>query len=92
MPAWSAYGILATSARATRMPARLPQVLGHSKTCFVLLGSYLFLGENITLRQLGGMTLAISGMVGYGIASSKCAPLASPHIQRHLTNSPCPYG
>ena len=49
------------------------QVLGHSKTCFVLLGSWLFLGENITLRQLGGMVLAISGMIGYGIASSKCA-------------------
>ena len=57
-------------------PLLCAQVLGHSKTCFVLLGSYLFLGENITLRQLGGMTLAISGMVAYGIASSKCVPLA----------------
>lgn len=50
------------------------QVLGHSKTCFVLLGSWLFLGEKITVRQLGGMLLAISGMVGYGVASSKYAP------------------
>ncbi len=53
----------------------LLQVLGHSKTCFVLLGSWLFLGENITLRQLAGMVLAISGMVGYGIASSKYVAL-----------------
>ena len=58
--------------RATRK-ASCAQVLGHSKTCFVLLGSWLFLGENITVRQLGGMVLAISGMVGYGIASSKYA-------------------
>ena len=55
------------------------QVLGHSKTCFVLLGSWLFLGENITLRQLGGMVLAITGMVGYGVASSKYVAPAHHH-------------
>jgi len=53
----------------------LLQVLGHSKTILVLLGGWLFLGDVITVKQAGGMVLAVAGMVGYGIASSQCAPL-----------------
>ncbi|EFN56685.1 hypothetical protein CHLNCDRAFT_16992, partial [Chlorella variabilis] len=39
------------------------QVLGHSKTVLVLLGGWAFLGDTITLKKLGGMLLAVSGMV-----------------------------
>lgn len=55
----------------------LLQVLGHSKTILVLLGGWLFLGDVITVKQAGGMVLAVAGMVGYGIASSQCAPRPS---------------
>ncbi|KAK9817184.1 hypothetical protein WJX72_010758 [[Myrmecia] bisecta] len=46
------------------------QVLGHSKTVLVLLGGW-FLGDVITARQLGGIVLAVSGMVMYGWASTR---------------------
>lgn len=39
------------------------QVLGHSKTVLVLLGGWAFLGDTITAQKLGGMALAVSGMV-----------------------------
>ena len=66
--------MLVIAVSSSRRASSCMQVLGHSKTCFVLLGSWLFLGETITLRQLGGMLLAIAGMVGYGVANHKCDP------------------
>ena len=39
------------------------QVLGHSKTILVLLGGWAFLGDTITPRKLGGMALAVAGMM-----------------------------
>ena len=39
------------------------QVMGHSKTVLVLLGSWLFLGEKMSQRKLAGMVLAVGGMV-----------------------------
>ncbi|KAK9806341.1 hypothetical protein WJX72_010712 [[Myrmecia] bisecta] len=50
------------------------QVLGHSKTVLVLLGGWLFLGDRVTGKQLGGMCLAVAGMVMYGMASSGAQP------------------
>lgn len=47
------------------------QVLGHSKTILVLLGGWAFLGDNVSLKQLAGMALAVLGMVLYGVASSQ---------------------
>lgn len=46
-----------------------PQVLGHSKTILVLLGSWVFMGEAPTSKKLVGMVLAVTGMVLYGRAS-----------------------
>ena len=37
------------------------QVLGHSKTIFVLLGGWAFLGDSVSGRKLAGMVLAVSG-------------------------------
>lgn len=51
------------------------QVLGHTKTILVLLGGWMFLGDDISGRQFGGMCLAVLGMVAYGVESSK-APKA----------------
>lgn len=47
------------------------QVLGHTKTILVLLGGWMFLGDNISGRQFAGMSLAVAGMVAYGVESSK---------------------
>ncbi|KAG1664241.1 hypothetical protein FOA52_003494 [Chlamydomonas sp. UWO 241] len=47
------------------------QVLGHTKTVLVLSMGWLFLNEVMTLRKLGGMALAVAGMVGYGVFSNK---------------------
>ena len=47
------------------------QVLGHSKTMLVLLGGWAFLGDHVSLKQLAGMSLAVIGMVLYGVASSQ---------------------
>ncbi|KAK9918349.1 hypothetical protein WJX75_003397 [Coccomyxa subellipsoidea] len=47
------------------------QVLGHSKTMLVLLGGWAFLGDQIGLKQLCGMALAVVGMVAYGVASNQ---------------------
>ena len=41
-------------------------MLGHTKTVLVLLGGWAFLGDKITLHQLGGMLVAVMGMVWYG--------------------------
>ena len=49
----------------------LLQVLGHTKTILVLLGGWMFLGDNISGRQFAGMCLAVLGMVAYGVESSK---------------------
>lgn len=52
----------------------IAQVLGHSKTMLVLLGGWLFLGDQIGLKQFSGMVLAVVGMVAYGVASNQCVP------------------
>ena len=49
----------------------LMQVLGHTKTILVLLGGWMFLGDQISGRQFAGMCLAVAGMVAYGVESSK---------------------
>ena len=41
------------------------QVLGHSKTILVLLGGWMFLGDQISLKQFFGMVTAVVGMVLY---------------------------
>ncbi len=51
--------------------------MGHAKTILVLLGSWLFLGEKMTLKRLFGMALAVVGMVAYGHASTN-APAQAP--------------
>ncbi len=38
----------------------------------VLLGGWLFLGDQIGLKQFSGMALAVVGMVAYGITSNQC--------------------
>lgn len=53
------------------------QVMGHSKTVLVLLGSWLFLGEKMSQRKLAGMALAVGGMVWYGHASTMAARRAA---------------
>ncbi|KAL6768234.1 CGL7 [Auxenochlorella protothecoides x Auxenochlorella symbiontica] len=63
------------------------QVLGHSKTVMVLLGGWLFLGDELSPRKLLGMTLAVAGMVWYGKASA-AAPV--PASKRAV--SPAPLG
>lgn len=56
---------------ASYHPQYLLQVLGHTKTILVLLGGWMFLGDNISGRQFAGMCLAVLGMVAYGVESSK---------------------
>ena len=42
------------------------QVTGHAKTILVLVGSWLYLRESLSMKQLTGMALAVAGMVAYG--------------------------
>lgn len=49
------------------------QVTGHAKTVMVLLGSSLFLHEDMSARQVLGMSLAVVGMIAYGYFSSQGA-------------------
>jgi len=46
------------------------QVLGHAKTVLVLLLGWLYLNDSMSPRKLGGMAMAILGMVGYGYFTS----------------------
>lgn len=67
------------------------QVLGHSKTMLVLLGGWAFLGDQINLKQLAGMALAVVGMVAYGVASNQYATLRHMLVPLNLpdcANSP----
>eukprot|EP01023_Acetabularia_acetabulum_P047283 TRINITY_DN4976_c0_g3_i2.p1 TRINITY_DN4976_c0_g3~~TRINITY_DN4976_c0_g3_i2.p1 ORF type:complete len:347 (-),score=38.71 TRINITY_DN4976_c0_g3_i2:113-1153(-) len=64
-----------------RFSASTFQVLGHSKTLLVLLGSWLLLGETIKYRQLMGMTLAVCGMIAYGVAASNAKAKAQGDIK-----------
>lgn len=57
------------------------QVLGHLKTFLVLLGGWLFLHDQISGRQFGGMCLAVSGMVAYGVATSRAVVDKSTSLQ-----------
>ena len=54
------------------------QVLGHSKTITVLVGGWAIFGDLISARQAFGMLLAVAGMVGYGVASSRSSAAAAP--------------
>ena len=56
------------------------EVLGHGKTALVLFGGWAFLGETVTARQVGGMTLAMCGMIAYGYCVSQCAPPPKPPL------------
>lgn len=49
------------------------QVTGHAKTVMVLLGSALFLHEQMQGRQVLGMGMAVIGMIAYGYFSSQGA-------------------
>lgn len=55
-------------------------MLGHAKTILVLLGSWLFLGDQFSPKKLAGMVLAVLGMVLYGKFSmaAKPAPAHAP--------------
>ena len=55
-------------------------MLGHSKTVLVLLGGWAFLGDIISAKQLAGMSIAVTGMVLYGVATSQCAHTHSPWL------------
>lgn len=46
------------------------QVLGHAKTVLVLLLGWLYLNDSMSMRKLGGMMMAVAGMVGYGYFTS----------------------
>lgn len=46
------------------------QVLGHAKTVLVLLLGWLYLGDTMSARKLGGMVMAVAGMIGYGYCTS----------------------
>lgn len=60
------------------------QVTGHAKTVLVLVGSWLYLHERMTSKQLIGMSFAVAGMVAYGYFAAKkrdrkdVAPSVSP--------------
>mmetsp|Transcript_17908 Transcript_17908/g.53927 ORF Transcript_17908/g.53927 Transcript_17908/m.53927 type:complete len:356 (+) Transcript_17908:391-1458(+) len=54
------------------------QVLGHGKTALVLFGGWAFLGEEVTMRQVCGMLLAMCGMIGYGYFISQEAQAEAP--------------
>ncbi len=67
------------------------EVLGHGKTALVLFGGWAFLGETVTARQVGGMTLAMCGMIAYGYFVSQCAlPPPLPHPTRPRPAPPRP--
>ena len=53
------------------------QVMGHAKTVLILLGSWAWLGEDMTPLKLFGITVAMSGMAGYSYAKSKPTTLHS---------------
>lgn len=53
------------------------QVLGHTKTILVLLISWLALGESMSPKKLGGMALAVAGMVAYGVFINQASPTPS---------------
>jgi drug/metabolite transporter (DMT)-like permease len=55
----------------------LMQVTGHAKTVMVLLGSVIFLHEEIGGKQVLGMALAVLGMIAYGYFSSQPAKTSS---------------
>eukprot|EP01026_Neomeris_dumetosa_P028628 TRINITY_DN2320_c0_g1_i7.p3 TRINITY_DN2320_c0_g1~~TRINITY_DN2320_c0_g1_i7.p3 ORF type:complete len:345 (+),score=20.86 TRINITY_DN2320_c0_g1_i7:49-1083(+) len=71
-----------------RFTATTFQVLGHTKTLLVLIGSWLLLGESITIRQLFGMLLAVLGMVFYGIAAQAAKTQQQQQFQQQLKNGP----
>lgn len=54
-----------------RFTATSFQVLGHAKTLLVLFGGWFFFHEQATYKQLGGMALAVAGMIMYGYFMSK---------------------
>lgn len=60
-------------------------MLGHTKTVLVLLISWLFLGELMTARKLGGMALAVAGMVAYGYCVASCSTHKSSDERRTST-------
>lgn len=62
LPPWASIMRLLIRLLLLLRPA-CSQVLGHMKTIMVLLGGWLFLGDSITSRKLGGMSLAVLGMV-----------------------------
>ena len=54
-----------------RFTATSFQVLGHAKTLLVLFGGWFFFHEQATYKQLGGMALAVAGMISYGYFMSQ---------------------
>ncbi|GMH41285.1 hypothetical protein BSKO_09195 [Bryopsis sp. KO-2023] len=47
------------------------QVMGHTKTFLVLVGGVVYFHEALSVTQLLGMTVAVAGMVSYGVLVSK---------------------
>jgi drug/metabolite transporter (DMT)-like permease len=54
------------------------QVMGHAKTVLVLVVSWAFFNDIMTLRKFVGMSLAVLGMVVYGVFASRSASPALP--------------
>lgn len=64
------------------------QVLGHSKTVGVLALGFVLFGAPVTLRNLCGMSLAVLGMVGYGVFSVAHPATVDPPPQLPMVTSP----
>ena len=57
-----------------RFSATSFQVLGHLKTIAILLGGVFMFGERLSNHQVGGMALAVLGMMAYGFVSQPGPP------------------
>ncbi|MEW5307165.1 MAG: hypothetical protein WDW38_002233 [Sanguina aurantia] len=68
-----------------RFSATSFQVLGHTKTVLVLLGGWALFKEPINVKQLGGMVLAVVGMLMYGMFQGGASP-AKPTKPMPLTS------
>lgn len=73
-----------------RFTATSFQVLGHAKTLLVLFGGWALFHEQATYRQIGGMALAVVGMISYGIFMQRGGVKSSnqPSPTKEIPSSP----
>lgn len=60
------------------------QVLGHTKTIMVLMISWLFLHEHMSVRKLLGCGMAVGGMMAYGYLNSTGKTVPVSRSKEHL--------